>query len=124
MATPRHEDLQCWKLAESLKAKVFALTARPLVHANRTFCDQIEGTARLGASHIVEGCKYPQPEDCARYLEMARGSLVETTTHILDARTLGYIDTDELGTLTGLADRATVATTRQLTRLRQTGKLR
>jgi four helix bundle protein len=124
MGTPRHEHLQCWKLAEALKAKVFALTARPLVNANPSYCDQIENTARLGVNHIVEGCKYPGAEDCARYLEMARGSLVETTTQLLDARRLGYIDNDELRVLTGLADRATAATTRQLTRVRRTGKPR
>jgi four helix bundle protein len=118
MGAQRHQDLQCWRLANALQTEVYALTARAPAADNQPFCEQIQATARLATHHIANGFACDQIEAFARYLEMARGAIIETTTHVLDARTLGYIDNDELRRLTELSESATTATTAFLRWLR------
>jgi four helix bundle protein len=119
MVARRYDELECWQLANELKLKVYALTARSNVRKDLEFCQQIRGSGRSATSNMAEGFGRFQPGDFARFLDIARASLLETHNHLNDAVDLGYLSSSECRELCLLADRATGATTNLARYLRQ-----
>jgi four helix bundle protein len=107
MATARrYEDLIVWQLAHELQRAVFALTASGPVNRDFKFCAQIREAASSGPRNIVEGFGRFSPGDFARFLEIAKGSLMETHNHVRDGFERGYFTEEERGRLCRLAGRA------------------
>ena len=118
MGVRRYQDLDCWKLSNELKRRVYDFTAKPPAALDFKFCNQIREAARSAPRTIAEGFGRFRPAEFARYLEFARGSLMETHNHLADALDLKYLTAAECKELQHLADRATGATTELLKYLR------
>ena len=101
---------------------MYAIIARPKVAKDFKFCDQIRESARSGPSNIAEGFGRFRPAENARFCEFAKGSLVETDNHILDALDQQYVTKDEWKELTQLIDRAIGATTKYIVYLKGPGR--
>jgi len=112
MTVERYEDLDCWKLSNELKQRVYAFIARSPAAKDFEFCAQIRRSSRGAPRTIAEGFGRFRPTDFARYLEFARASLMETQNHLGDALDCGYITPEEHAALFKLADRAIGAITR------------
>jgi four helix bundle protein len=70
---------------------VYAVLERASVKHDVKFCDQMRDSARGGPRAIAEGFGRFRPADFARYLDYARGSLIETQNHLDDALDCRYL---------------------------------
>src|SRR5437660_381305 len=69
-------------------------------------------------ANIAEGFGHFRPTEFARFLAIARASLMETHNHLGDARDLGYVTRSEHDEMISLTERALGASTRLLIYLR------
>ena len=111
MIARRYEDLVCWQLANELKRRVYAFTAKMPAAGDFKYCNQIRDSARGAPKTIAEGFGRFRPPEFGRFLEFARASLMETHNHLGDARDLNYLSEAECVELCTLANRAIGATT-------------
>ena len=73
---------------------------------------------RRAPANIAEGFGRFSPREFARFLRIARGSLLETRNHVLKAKANGYVTDEDGGGLVPSRSRATGAVTnRALPRL-------
>jgi four helix bundle protein len=100
-----HEDLVCWQLSVQLRDELIPVTDRPRVRRNCKFCDQIGKSTRSAPANISEGFDRSNRE-FLRYLNIALGSLRETSTHLGEALVRQYISPDEHAHFGTLAKRA------------------
>jgi four helix bundle protein len=114
MGVRNFRDLVAWQLAYELKCEVFAFTATGGAAKDFKYRDQIRDSSASAASNISEGFGRFRPLDFARFLEYARGSLVETQNHLLDGRDRGYLDAALYSRLSNLARSALTTTTHLL----------
>jgi four helix bundle protein len=98
---------------------VYEVIAAGHVRRDVNYCDQIRAAARSAPSNIAEGFGRFAPREFARFLDIARASLMETHNHLQDGRDLGYLDAPQCEHLCHLADRAIGATTRLILYLRK-----
>ncbi len=76
------------------------------------FCDQIRESARSAPSNTAEGFGRFYPKEFARFLRIAAASLHETTNHLHEGLSIGYITAAEHARLVRLALRAIKANVR------------
>ena len=113
-------DLVAWQLAYELRCEVFAVTATGGAARDFKFRDQIRDASASAPRNIAEGFGRFGPREFARFLAIARASLIETRHHLIDGRDRGYIDSAAADRLSNLARAAIKATTGlMLTKLRQ-----
>jgi four helix bundle protein len=112
------QDLLAWQLSYELKCEVVALTATGRASKDFKYCDQIRASSASAPSNISEGFGRFRAGDFARFLEFARGSLMETQNHLIDGRDRGYLDTALYSRLVHLC-RAALKTTTALLREKQ-----
>ena len=118
----RHfRDLIAWQLSYELKCEVFAFTATEPVSHDFRYCDQIRASSASAPSNIAEGFGRFRPLDFARFLEIARASLIETQSHLFDGRDRGYVSQALFSRLWNLAARALAATTNLMLHLKRRG---
>jgi len=99
-------EMAAWQLAFELKDRTIALiTASPRARADFRFRDQLTSSARSVPANIAEGFGRFRPTEIARFLEIARGSLDETETHLRDGVTSGYFAPVDVAPLIFLAAR-------------------
>ena len=110
MIARHYRELECWQLSNELKRRTYAFLATAPAAHDLDFCKQIRGSARGATRTIAEGFGRFRPADFARYLEFARGSLMETQNHLDDALDSGYISESTHKELFALAKRAIGAT--------------
>ena len=106
-------ELVAWQLSYELKCEVFAFTAKAPASRDFKYCDQIRASSSSAPANIAEGFGRFRPREFARFLEIARASLVETRNHLIDGRDRGYLDAPLYSRLCNLA-RAAVKTTTNL----------
>ena len=116
------EELRAWQLSEEMKEKVFELTGRERVARDRSFCDDIQRSARSAPANIAEGFGWFEPKPNAHYVSIAKASLEETKNHILDAFKRKHVSEEERDQLLDLTTRALKTTTRYLRYLRSCKK--
>jgi four helix bundle protein len=114
MAARHYQELACWQLAHQLKLRVYAVTATSQASKDIKYCDQVRDSIRSAERNIAEGFGRFRPAEFARFLTIARGSLIETHNHLCDAADLAYLSDSEHVELCALADRATGAVTQLL----------
>jgi four helix bundle protein len=112
------QDLLAWQLSYELKCEVVAFTAGRPASRDYKYCDQIRASSASAPSNISEGFGRFRSGDFARFLEFARGSLMETQNHLIDGRDRGYLDTALYSRLVHLC-RAALKTTTALLREKQ-----
>jgi four helix bundle protein len=103
-----------WQLAYELKSEVFAFTATGAASKDFKYRDQIRDSSASAPRNISEGFGRFRPRDFARFLEYARGSLMETQNHLLDGRDRGYLEAALYSRLSNLARSALTITTHLL----------
>jgi four helix bundle protein len=112
------QDLLAWRLSHELKCEVFAFTSTGPAATDFKYRDQIRASSASAAANIAEGFGRIRPLDSARFYEFARGSLMETLNHLIDARDRGYLETTLCSRLSNLT-RAALRTTTALWRSKQ-----
>jgi hypothetical protein len=55
MGASHFSDLDCWRLADELKAAVYEIIATPQVMQDRDFCHDIRRSSRSAPANISEG---------------------------------------------------------------------
>jgi four helix bundle protein len=82
----RLEDLVIWMLACELRDGLSKALATGSGARDQDFRWQIESSSRSIASNIAEGFGYFRPRQFAKYLRIARGSAMETRSHVNEGR--------------------------------------
>ena len=95
MVARHFTELACWQLSNELKVRVYELIARPKVTRDFKFCDQIRDSARSAPRNISEGFGKYDPPEFARFLNLAKGSLMETQNHLRDGLSQTYLSQEE-----------------------------
>jgi four helix bundle protein len=104
-------ELVCWQLAYELKCEVFAFTAIGPAAKDSKYRDQIRASSSSAPANIAEGFGRFRPREFARFLEIARASLMETQNHLIDGRDRGYLSDTLYFRLSNLARAALKSTT-------------
>jgi four helix bundle protein len=110
-AAKRLEELQVWLLACELRDAVARAVAAGSGNRDFDFREQILRSSRSAPSNVAEGYGYFKPRQFARHLRIARGSLMETKSHIYSGKGTHFSD-EETGALLSLTNRTIAATSR------------
>ncbi len=113
----RYEDLVCWQLAEELEKLVFELTETGPVSRDFNFRDEIRDSSSSATRNIAEGFGRFLPADHARFLRIARASLMETHNSARAGFNKGYFtekDKDRMQRLCGRSGKAATGLIRYL----------
>ena len=107
----RYEDLDCWKLANELKLRVYEIIERSAANHDFEFRDQLRDSASSGPSNLSESFAHYRHPDAARLARIAKSSLTETHNHLGDGVDRNYWTAEDVAPLLLLARRAIGATT-------------
>ena len=105
MGVRRHEDLIAWQLGMCLAQRIHERLARLPRDADRTFCEELREASEAISANIAEGFDRYAPRQFHYFLQIAKGSLGETTTRIRSGYVRGYWTVDEFNELLLLARR-------------------
>lgn len=83
-----------WQKARDLVVDVYRETARFPAGEQYGLTSQLRRAAVSISANIAEGAGRGSDQDFARFLEMARGSVAETRSHLFLAQDLGYLKPD------------------------------
>ena len=108
------EELDAWQLSVQLRDRVLPELQKEPASRDFAFCDQIRDSARSPARNIAEGYGAYKPREFARFVRIARRSLMETKNHLLDGQHSKYFKEPLASELITLCNRALGATTRLL----------
>lgn len=117
-AAKRYQDLVCWQLADELEQLVFALTATGPVFSDFKFRDQIRDSSASATRNMAEGFGRYLPADHAKFLTIARASLMETHNSAGTGFKRGYFTAENTDKMQRLAARSGKAATRLILYLR------
>jgi four helix bundle protein len=115
------EEIIAYQLSVQLRDRITALARDTRIARDFTFRDQIVGAAASAPSNISEGFERYKHGEFGFFVGIAKASLGELKTHLIDARTRGYLDPDEVESLLALTSKAK-ATTNGLLRHLKTSK--
>lgn len=90
----RHTKLEVWKDAVDLVDVIYQLSAHFPAEERYGLSSQIRRAAVSVASNIAEGAARHSARDYLRFLDIARGSLVEIETLLAIGRRLGFAGDD------------------------------
>ena len=99
------EELVVWQLAVRLRDGVYEATPIGRFADDHALRRQMRTASASPARNIAEGFGRHSPLDFARFLTIARASLLELQTHLKHARTAGYLTQDEYDDLFKLSCR-------------------
>ena len=85
------EELRVWRAASEFKKEVYRLVDSSSFRREGRLRDQLREAAASAVSHISEGYARFEPGDQARFMRMAKASLVECQNHLIDAVDRGVI---------------------------------
>ena len=102
----RFTDLRAWQTCNVYKNTVYLLCARGSLSTDWSRRRQIEEAVCGPPAHIAEGFGRFNPADFARFLVLARASLMESQNHLRDAVDKGYITEEMRREVDRLADAA------------------
>jgi four helix bundle protein len=95
MAARTFRELRSWQVARAFKRAVYGLTESGSLSRDDRLQFQLREAAASAVSHISEGFGRFDPADFARFVKMARASVIECQNHLEDAVDRGHI-TDEV----------------------------
>jgi len=79
------EELRVWRAACEFKKGVYDLVDTQPFRREPRLRDQLREAAASAVSHTSEGYARFEPADQARFMRMAKASLVECQNHLIDA---------------------------------------
>jgi len=113
----RYEDLVCWQLADELEKLVFALTETGPASKDFKFRDQIRDSSSSSTRNMAEGFGRFWPADHAKFLRIAKASLMETHNSARTGFNRGYFtaeNTERMQRLCGRSGKAATGLIRYL----------
>ncbi len=119
MGAKRFTDLKAWQLSMSLKREIDAIIARLPASRDFKFCEQASDAAGAAPRNIAEGFGRFHHRQFAHFISIARSSLMETQTNLLEAKDKRYVDEAKFLKLWKLSDEAIAVTTGLLKYLRR-----
>jgi four helix bundle protein len=85
MAARTLEDLRAWRAAREFKVAIYRLIETTTIARDERLSTQLREAAASAVSQISEGYGRFDPLDFARFVKMARASLMECRNHLVDA---------------------------------------
>ena len=85
------EDLRAWKSARVFKLAIYRLCEQPPLALDFKLRDQLRESAASAVSQIAEGFGRFYPDDNARFVAMAKASIIEAQNHLRDAVDRGHL---------------------------------
>ncbi|MGE4095836.1 MAG: four helix bundle protein [Candidatus Binatia bacterium] len=96
MATiERFEDVQAWQKARELVREVYKLRSEGPLSRDFGLRDQLCRAAVSSMSNVAEGFARTSDQDFARFLDIARGSVMEVQSLLYVALDVGYIEKND-----------------------------
>jgi four helix bundle protein len=120
----RFVDLRAWQACVTYKRAVYRLCEAEPIASDRKRRGQLEDSVSGPPGHVAEGFGRFNPLDFARFVVIARASLMESQNHLLDFVDRGYITEERRLELNLLAERALEETTGLLEYLQSPEALR
>jgi four helix bundle protein len=102
----RFRDLRAWQSARAFKLEIDGLVLKPPLALDQRLACQLREAAASAPSAISEGFGRFDPADFARFLKMARASIIECQNHLQDAVDRGHITGEQEKALDGDAREA------------------
>jgi four helix bundle protein len=102
----RFTSLRAWQACELYKKAVYRVCERAPLADDWKRRGQLEESVRGPGAHVAEGFGRFSPPDFARFVVMARASLMESQNHLIDLVDRAYIEEEERAALNRLADAA------------------
>ena len=102
----RFTNLRAWQACELYKKAVYRLCERSPLADDWKRRGQLEESVRGPGAHVAEGFGRFSPPDFARFVVMARASLMESQNHLIDLVDRAYIEEEERAALNRLAEAA------------------
>jgi four helix bundle protein len=84
-------DLRAWQTSRQFKLAIYRLTNEGALGRDFRLRDQLREAAASAVSQVAEGFGRFNPADFARFLGMAKASLIEVQNHLQDAVDRGHI---------------------------------
>ena len=91
MGEQRFTDLRAWQACDVYKKRVYRLIEETELARDWDRRVQLEKAVKGPPAHVAEGFGRFNPADFARFLVIARSSLMESQNHLRDAVDRGYI---------------------------------
>ena len=99
-------ELECWRLADKLRAEVIEICASPRVERHGRFCDGFTEAAGSACRNIQEGFKRYQPAQIVQFFDYAIASLEEVLDYLHECTQRKFLDKDKHAELSDLAEHA------------------
>ena len=107
MGVKHYRDLDAWRLADEIRQKVIAICSNSPASRDFKYFTQLRDAA-ASTPNVAEGFARRSPRDFARFLSIAKGSVLETQDRIRDGVQRKYFTEEqaiELMVLTARCDR-------------------
>ena len=101
----RYETLEIWQLAMQLWERWQQIRKTYPKQEQYKVVDQLDRAIEGIIAVIVEGSAKSSARDFSRYIDMARGSLLESRNHFYLSNKKGYISEDEFRELDALIEK-------------------
>ena len=92
-----YKELDVWKKSIALTTEIYKLTIRFPDTERYGLISQIRRASTSIAANIAEGWGRGSTGEYIQFLTVARGSLMELETHLIIARNLQFLTSDEFG---------------------------
>jgi len=99
------KDLRVWEEAHRITLSVYRATAAFPKHERFGLTSQIRRASASIAANLAEGCGRRSDGEMARFVQIAMGSGAELSYHLLLARDLGFMKSEEYDELNANLER-------------------
>lgn len=89
------EEIKAWQKAHEITLKIYKITTNDKFAKDYGLRDQIQRSSVSIMANIAEGHGRRSNNEFANFLNIARGSVAETLSHLYIAKCLDYIDKSE-----------------------------
>ena len=122
MGFKRFTEIEAWQLSMKLLAELDVVLERSVDASYRNFCNETRNAIEWVPRNIAEGFGRYTRRDFARFVSIAKASLLETQTNLIIARSRKLVTEREFDQLWELSEQAVAKTTALLTSLRTGNK--
>ena len=112
------EEIIAYRLSVKLRDTVLDLVEAGMIPRDFDLCDQIKDAARSAPRNISEGFERYRHGEFGYHVGVAKGSLGELKTHLVDCRTRRFLSESRFQELIALTNEALKTTTGLLRHLR------
>jgi four helix bundle protein len=103
-AVERFEDLIAWQKARGLTVAIYLATREEAFRRDFGLASQVQRSAVSVMANIAEGFERRRRTEFFRYLEIAKGSCAEVSSHLYVAFDIGYISEPQFRSLVGQSE--------------------